>query len=116
MDDVTYQRLASACVLAASDTTLATTKAQNCTVTRSATGVYALVIAPGVPGPSGISPSTDARTTLVSRTKNVTLIASYGADDSPAVPGKVHINAWNGSTSAAADCDFEITIQRVVEN
>ncbi len=113
MDDVTYQRLASAYVPGATDTTLATASAQNCTLSRSATGVYDLVIAPGVPGPSGIS-AKQARITVTSRTKNVNVVPSFGADDTPAVPGTIHFHAWNNSSSAAADCDFSVDVQRVV--
>lgn len=115
MDDVTYQRLASACILGATDTTLATSDAENCTISRSATGVYDLVIASGVPGPTGISPSTTGRVTVTSRTKNVTVVPSYGADDTPAANGTIHFNGWNESSSAAADCDFEVTVERVVK-
>ncbi len=111
---VDIQDLATGYIPGASDTTLATAEAVNCTVARSAVGVYTATLSPGVVGPIGISPSSTGRVQANSRTKNVNVQITYGADDGPPAPTVIHFQCWNDTAAAAADCNFDFTISRVI--
>ena len=110
-DIIDIQRLAAGVILGASDTTLATSNAIGCTISRTAVGAYQAKLAQGVVGPTGIL-GPEGQVKAQSRTAGVSVRVRYDvAGDGGTTIG---FDGANDSTLAAADCDFDFIIQRTV--